>query len=431
LAQAPQPQSGFGDGLIRQESTAANSVQLNMVTAVERHSAAVMIRGLEADSSTSGLADCEQPPAGAAVPDDLARDVYCVLGLPIDAIELSEAVRRINVAALGATPFLISTVNVNFLVTSTANAEFRESVVQSDLCLADGMPVVWIARLLGLPIKHRVAGSDILDALSAAQSTPRPLKLFIFGGAQGVAATAADALNAKKSGLRCVGSIYPGYGSVEDMSQDANIDAINASNADMLIAALGALKGQTWLLRNHHRLRIPVRSHFGAAVNFAAGKIARAPPILQHLGLEWLWRIWEEPRLWWRYAYDGGVLVRLLITRVVPLAITERLQGLRNPRELRIEQSQDDSTVVLALSGDATGRHVPKAASSFRRVLAGGQRLAIDLSSVRFIDSRFFGLLLTLRKQLKSRDSNLKFIGISHRLERIFRRHGLEFLLTD
>jgi len=105
--------------------------------------------------------------------------------------------------------------------------------------------------------------------------------------------------------LRCVGAIEPGFGTVEQMSQDHIIEEVNASEADFLAVSLGAKKGQLWLHRNYHRLTIPVRSHLGAVINFQAGTVKRAPPRLRAWGLERLWRIKEEPHLWRRYAHDG------------------------------------------------------------------------------------------------------------------------------
>jgi Glycosyl transferase WecG/TagA/CpsF family len=89
------------------------------------------------------------------------------------------------------------------------------------------------------------------------------------------------------------------------MSRDQMIDKVNASEADFLAVSLGAKKGQLWLHRNHQRLAIPVRAHLGAAINFQAGTVKRAPPRLRAWGLEWLWRIKEEPQLWRRYGHDG------------------------------------------------------------------------------------------------------------------------------
>jgi N-acetylglucosaminyldiphosphoundecaprenol N-acetyl-beta-D-mannosaminyltransferase len=386
-----------------------------------------------ASSAAVAFFDTPGSAIGTTIPDDLARDVYSVLGLPIDAIELPEVLHRMQTAAVNAAPYLVSTVNVNFFVNSAVNAEFRESVLLSDLCPADGMPLVWIARLLGMPIKQRIAGSDIFDALKTAAGASQPLKLFLFGGADGVATAAANAINAKPGGLCCVGSIYPGVGSADDMSQDAFIDAINASQADSLIVALGAAKGQTWLLRNHHRLRPPVRSHFGAAINFTAGTVKRAPLILRRLGLEWLWRIKEEPQLWRRYCHDARVLLGLIVTRILPLAIAARWQRIwvSKPQALRIDRTQGPADVVtLRLTGDATAFYVTQAISCFRGTLTDQKQLLMDLSAVRRIDARFFGLFLMLRKRLNSNNVSLKFIGVSPRLATLFWLNGVEFLLS-
>src|SRR4029077_1542805 len=113
---------------------------------------------------------------------DLSRDVHCVLGLPIDVIDLPTSLQRIRLAAAGTSPFLLSTPNLNFLVNARTDGAFRESVQVSDLCPPDGMPIVWIARLLGIPIKERVAGSDIFDALRLDTSASPPLRVFLFGG---------------------------------------------------------------------------------------------------------------------------------------------------------------------------------------------------------------------------------------------------------
>src|SRR5689334_5809760 len=197
-------------------------------------------------------------PAQASFDDrnrDLERQVYCVLGAPIDAANVATALRKINEASRSRTLTLISTVNLNFLANSLVHPEFRESLLLSDLCTADGMPIVWCARLLGLPIKERVAGADILDHLRA-QSSASKLRVFFFGGADGIADQARRCLNAQDGGVTCVGTLNPGYGTVEDISSEAIISAINASDADFLVVALGANKGQAWLRRNHHRLQI-------------------------------------------------------------------------------------------------------------------------------------------------------------------------------
>jgi N-acetylglucosaminyldiphosphoundecaprenol N-acetyl-beta-D-mannosaminyltransferase len=364
--------------------------------------------------------------------DDLAREVYCIAGVPIDAISMPAVLARVEAAAQRAARFLLSTPNLNFLVHSQQDADFRESLLSSDLCPADGLPIVWIAWLMGLPIS-RVAGSDIFDALRAPQRSARPLNVFLFGGAEGVAASACHALNAAGGGLRCVGWISPGFGSVEDMSRDDVIATINASNADFLVVALGAAKGQSWLMRNHRRLRVPIRSHMGAVMNFTAGTLKRAPLHVRQLGLEWLWRIKEEPLLWRRYWHDGGRLLRLGLTRLFPLLMWERWLRLKDhwhARDFAITRSNDAHGITLGLSGSATARSLNEAIAAFREALTTRRPVIINLSELGFIDSRFLGCLLMLRKCLQEHETPLQFTGQTPRVTRLFRLHGAEYLLS-
>src|SRR3984885_10805999 len=180
----------------------------------------------------------------AAINDNLSREVYCILGIPIDAIEMPAVLRSIDTAVATGHPFLISTPNLNFLVNSQTDPEFRESLLMSDLCPPDGMPIVWIARLLGLPIKQRTAGSDLIDALKSRRGLEPPLKIFLFGGTELIAAEASRRLNSDASGVKCVGWLCPPFGDLDALNQEAFFDQINASGADFLIAALGARNGQ-------------------------------------------------------------------------------------------------------------------------------------------------------------------------------------------
>jgi N-acetylglucosaminyldiphosphoundecaprenol N-acetyl-beta-D-mannosaminyltransferase len=382
---------------------------------------------------SNGVSQENEPPARSnALPesDDLSREVYGVLGIPIDAIDLAGVVQRIGTALSRDTPYLISTPNLNFLVTSQVDPEFRESLLRSDLCPVDGVPIVWISRLLGAPIRERVAGSDIFDRLKSQKS--QPAKAFLFGGPEGVAETASRVINALSNGVVCVGALYPGYCPIEEMSTDVIIDAINASGARFLVASLGAQKGQSWLLHNHHRIKVPVRSHLGAAINFQAGLLERAPLFVRKLGLEWLWRIKEEPYLWSRYLADGAALLSLMLISVLPLVVGtawRRVCGAAS--DLRISASDHDNSCSISLAGMATGSNVASAIRIFRDALAKSSELTIDVSSLRVIDARFFGLLLMVRKQLNERGGRLRFAGVSRRMERAFRMNRFSFLLPS
>jgi N-acetylglucosaminyldiphosphoundecaprenol N-acetyl-beta-D-mannosaminyltransferase len=359
--------------------------------------------------------------------DDLSREVFGVLGLPLDVIDVEGLLRKIDAAVSNRTPFLLSTPNVNFLMISQSDEGFRETLLMSDLCPADGMPLVWVSRLLGIPLGQRLSGSDIFDTLRSRAISPQ-LKVFLFGGGEGIADTVGRKLGETEGGMTCVGALNPGFGSVDEMSAAPIVDTINSSEADLLTVFLSARKAQYWLLKNHDRLSVPVRVQLGATINLQAGKVRRAPPSMRKLGFEWLWRIKEEPYLWRRYFNDGAGLFALFFTRVVPLALEERLQRL-SKKQLQVSSSEGLMTVSLKLSGPAINRHIDKAITSFRGALEPCKAILVDLSATSAVDTRFFGLFVVLRKEAALRGSTLRFVNPPPRIRRKFRRNGFEFLL--
>jgi N-acetylglucosaminyldiphosphoundecaprenol N-acetyl-beta-D-mannosaminyltransferase len=405
------------------------------------------ISALQASDAAAGPLDyavAERPCTGAPgeamfdacatsdAPDDLSREVYGLLGLPIDAVDMETVVARIRAAAANATPFLLSTPNLEFVMIGRLNQEFRESTLLSDLCPADGMPIVWISRLLGIPLRERIAGADIFDALKTMRRPGASLSVFLFGGAEGVAAKASQRINAEAGAVNCIGWLYPGFHPIEDLCRADICNAINESKADFLAVALSAGKGQPWLLRNHHNLTIPVRASLGAMINFQAGTLARAPSLVRAYGLEWLWRIKEEPYLWTRYWRNLRLLLYLLPVCVLPLAVA--LWWRRwNPRsrDLLIRRRQEGPSIVISLSGAATGPTIGKAVTSFRNALAAERSITVDLSGIHAIDARFIGLLLMVRKQLRQQGLRLTLTGATWGTRLVLRLNGFDYLLAS
>jgi N-acetylglucosaminyldiphosphoundecaprenol N-acetyl-beta-D-mannosaminyltransferase len=366
--------------------------------------------------------------------DDLSRDVYGLLGMPIDALDRSSVLKRMLATVGVGRPFLLSTPNVNFMTESNRDTEFRESLLSSDLCCVDGMPIVWLARLFGIPITQRVSGSDLFDIVRSNCSPSQPIKVFLFGGGEGVAQTLCQIINTEAGGMHCVGWLNPGFGTIAEMSTSHVIQTINDSDADLLAVFLNAKKAQSWLVLNHNRLTVPVRGQFGATINYQAGTVRRAPIIFQRLGFEWLWRIKEEPYLWRRYWKDGLSLAHLVITRALPVAIGlgwRRYIQKNSKEELSLEKQGRHDLIVVSLLGYATEKHVVKSIAVFRSLLVEHRDVAVDISQTRSIDPRFFGLLLMLRKQLRKNGKILKFTGVSKKTMRMFRLNGFEFLLES
>jgi N-acetylglucosaminyldiphosphoundecaprenol N-acetyl-beta-D-mannosaminyltransferase len=154
--------------------------------------------------------------------DDFDRDVYCLAGLPFDAVDIPEALAILADAARNQTRCFLSTPNLNFLIASRKDSEFRNSVIHSDLVVADGMPLVWLAKLLRIPVRVRVAGSSLFEAMHE-QDSSNPISVYLFGGPEGVAEIAAHKINQAQDGLNCVGYQYPGFVSVEEMSSATRV----------------------------------------------------------------------------------------------------------------------------------------------------------------------------------------------------------------
>ncbi|HEY8708450.1 MAG TPA: WecB/TagA/CpsF family glycosyltransferase [Burkholderiaceae bacterium] len=360
---------------------------------------------------------------------DFERKVYCLFGLPFDAVDMDTASRSLRAAALGRTRCFLSTPNLNFVIAAQTDPAFRDSVLHSDLSVADGMPLVWVARLLRIPLPERVPGSALFERLRAA--TGRPIEVFFFGGADGVAERACGRLNAAASGLHCAGFDAPGFGSVESMSGDERIARINASGAEFVVVSLGARKGQAWIERNRARLQAPLVSHLGAVVNFVAGTVARAPHWMQRSGLEWLWRIKEEPGLWRRYAGDAIAFARLLAMQVFPYAVHVRRQA-PTPAQLaaaRLETRRRTQGLEIELHGAWAAGNVSPLRAVLAEAARGGTGVFIHLGNVTHIDAAVVALLALLRAHCIRRGLAFRIEPGASIVRKVFRYCGAGYLL--
>ncbi|MGH8796774.1 MAG: WecB/TagA/CpsF family glycosyltransferase [Caldimonas sp.] len=358
-------------------------------------------------------------------PGRFDRDTVCVLGLPFDAIDLTQAVEKVRAAAFTNTRCFVSTPNLNFLIAARRDPAFRDSVLHSDLSLADGAPIVWIARCLGLPLAERVAGASVFEALRV--HTGPPLTVFFFGGPPGVAEAACRNLNKAASGLRCVGFDAAGFGSLDEMSAPERIAKINATGAQFVVVALGAKRGQAWIERNAAALDAPVLCHLGAVVNFVAGTVKRAPLWMQHGGLEWLWRIKEEGGLWRRYFGDGVAASRLVLGRVLPYALSlRRGKGMRQLPEMQVSRIGEHG-IEIALDGAWVRAALEPLRHALKQAVAPGTRVSLMLHGVSEVDAAFVALLMLARGRLGA--ARLRILGARPVVRRAFWYNAAEFLL--
>ncbi|GAB3775698.1 hypothetical protein GCM10028796_51980 [Ramlibacter monticola] len=218
---------------------------------------------------------------------------------------LEEVAQEVVLLAARAAPAMVVTPNADQVVNLERDPALRAAYARADLVVPDGMPVVWAAWLLGTPVKERVTGADLMPRLCeiAAQ---RGLKVFLLGGAKGIAERAADNLVRSHPRLVIAGTSCPPSGFEHDAQQNAAIvQAIRRSGADLVFVCLGSPKQEVWTCEHLAQFDNGVFLDVGAAIDFCAGTTRRAPGWMQHAGLEWLFRLSHEPRrLIGRYTKD-------------------------------------------------------------------------------------------------------------------------------
>jgi N-acetylglucosaminyldiphosphoundecaprenol N-acetyl-beta-D-mannosaminyltransferase len=368
----------------------------------------------------------------SGVTKDFARNTWCLLGLPIDATSMDDTVETIYQSIESRTSCFLSTPNLNFLIASLSDDTFRDSVINSDWVIADGMPLIWISKLLGIPIKERVAGSGLIEVLRAKPKSEKPpVKVFFFGGQEGIAEQSCDILNNEESGLVCVGSYNPGFGTVSDMSTPEIIDKINSSTADFVIVSLGAKKGQAWIEHNRTELNCPVISHLGAVVNFIAGTVTRAPVWIQKIGMEWLWRIYEEPGLFKRYWNDGLTLLRLFSTKVIPYAMYLRKISptINTEFSADFDVEEKETELHIQLMGALKSEQLVALRKVFQDAAEKRKDIVLDFRDTHYIDSAFIGLLLILHKHQVANTLRIELVNLSDELKKIISYNNVTYLL--
>lgn len=328
---------------------------------------------------------------------DFDRQVYCLFGIPVDALSFQDTVAELKRAVAMGVRCVWSTPNLNHLTSCLKSSEFRDILGKSHLSTIDGMPLVILSRLLGIPVRERVPGSTVFDKMMSGAAGP--LKVYFFGGPDGAAARASERLAEISPFVQGAGHFAPGYGSIESMSEPEILDAINSSGADLLVLALNAKRGHSWISLNAPHLNVPVISHLGSVINFVAGTVRRSPSVMQKTGLEWLWRIWEEPYLAPRYFHDFVDLAKLMITRALPLLLFDPVVKLADSdkKPLQLATEVENRRTVLALSGKASAQHLGDVRKVLKRHIESPGELVVCLKEASYIDAALLGLLIIAR----------------------------------
>lgn len=260
---------------------------------------------------------------------NVVPDTVDMFGLRFDRVTLAGAVGQVMAAARSHNTSLVVTPNVDQIVRFDHDPLMHEVYRGALHVYADGMPLVWLSRLIGpVGLSARVTGADLLPAVCAAAAA-EGAAVYFFGGDPGVAQLAADCLSKKFCGLKVAGVSCPPYGFERDEEQSSRlVDDINRSGADILFLGVGAPKQEKWGHRHLAKLRVGPVLCVGAAFSFAAGLAQRAPRMIQNSGFEWAWRLGREPRrLWRRYLVDDVRFFILAVSELQKARLRRRVAG--------------------------------------------------------------------------------------------------------
>lgn len=214
---------------------------------------------------------------------------FSVLGVKLHLVSREEAAGRIE-GFMGEPGFhLIVTLGPEMVMRARRDEAFRAAVEAADLVVPDGIGVVLAARWCGIPAPGRVAGIDLLEEL-CRRLAARSGRVFLLGAAPGVAEVAARRLQERHPGLQVAG-VLDGY----FRDDQAVVEALQASGADLLLVGMGSPRQELWMLQHGSRLGIPVGMGVGGSFDVLAGRLRRAPRWMIRLGLEWLYRLLREP----------------------------------------------------------------------------------------------------------------------------------------
>jgi N-acetylglucosaminyldiphosphoundecaprenol N-acetyl-beta-D-mannosaminyltransferase len=257
----------------------------------------------------------------------MVKDTVWVWGVPFAPFTLAEAIAAIDGLIKKGRPTYFITANTHYAMLTEKDSGLRAINARAAFIVADGAPLVWASRWQGSPLPERVAGSDLIYELSAT-AAKKGYRLFFLGAAKGVAEEAAQRLGARYPGLQVVGTECPPFRELTVVEEHALIARIRSTRPDMLLVAFGQPKGERWIDRHLAELGVPVSVQVGASLDFAAGRVRRAPRWMQKSGLEWAFRLGLEPsRLFARYAGNAWFIISMVFSDVANWA--------RRPRVLR------------------------------------------------------------------------------------------------
>lgn len=231
---------------------------------------------------------------------------FQVLGVRVNALQIPSVIAEMEkwIARRDGCHFIAVT-GMHGITEAQHDSHFKVILNSADLVVPDGMPLVWLGRVQGYGLRRRVYGPELMVSFLHA-TLKKGYRHFFYGGAFGVAEQLSVTLLNTFPGLRSVGTYSPPFRPLTSEENEQIVETINNTAADVLWVGLSTPKQERWMHEHRKSLKVPVVVGVGAAFDFHSGTKRQAPPWMREHGLEWLFRLGQEPRrLWRRYLVDG------------------------------------------------------------------------------------------------------------------------------
>jgi N-acetylglucosaminyldiphosphoundecaprenol N-acetyl-beta-D-mannosaminyltransferase len=331
-----------------------------------------------------------------------------VLGLPLDSLTADQAVDAIEGLILSGGTHQVATANLDFWLNSLADQHLHRIIAGCSLVLPDGMPLVWVSKLMGCPLVARVTGVDLVPRL-AKLSAEKGYRIFLLGGRELVAERAARLLEKLYPGVCIVDTYAPSEETMALLDHSEILSRIHSARPDILLVALGNPKQEKWIWMHRKRLGVAVAMGVGGSFEILVGDVRRAPKWVQRVGMEWAMRFVQEPsRLGPRYFRDfTGLARRLPLTLLA--AWMQRPSS--DPSYLTIANTPQGMHVYLH------GRLSAQTSAEFQQAseasIASGLVMIVHMQGVKQITAAGLGVLMDVRRQLLDAGLTLSLAGLS------------------
>ncbi len=341
------------------------------------------------------------------------RPPIVILGVPFDSVTTVEAIGQIEAMIASQHPHYVVTANVDFVVQAQDDIELRRIFFDAHLVLCDGTPLVWASRMLGNPLPERVAGADIVPLLIELAAR-KGHRIYFLGATPESLARAIENLQARYPALAIAGHYSPPFTKLLEMDHEEIKRRIQEVKPDLLFVALGCPKQEKWISMHYRGLGVPVVIGVGATIDFLAGMVRRAPLWMQRGGVEWVFRLAQEPRrLARRYATDLFVFGRRILRQAWDLQ-TPRTGGFA-------PLSTGDNRFAVHLPPRLDLQAVMENAFPSEWLTEPANHCLLNASGVEFLDSTGIGLLARLQRTLKTHGFELVIIAPSPVVHRALR----------